>query len=140
MDLHIFCKIPTEPKFRDKAVIYFDDFSLQAFIDPPVSIDTPLEEYYAGESIPWTVTGFSMEPLSTVKVSLQNGGRIVLIGSNNTILSKARGRCFYECGQKGDAQYVDSSHPTILASSKERDVACCDSYLKTPQKIISYVM
>jgi hypothetical protein len=32
-----------------------DDFSLQVIDDPPLTISTPLDEYYVGERIPWMV-------------------------------------------------------------------------------------
>jgi len=32
-----------------------DDISLQAIEEPPLSLNTPLDEYYVEEPIPWSI-------------------------------------------------------------------------------------
>src|SRR5262249_52653667 len=56
LDIHISCPIPGDPALARKAVFYIDDVSLQEIEEPPVSVATPLDEYYVGEALPWSVT------------------------------------------------------------------------------------
>ena len=54
MDIHTWCTVPEAERAR-KCYFFMDDFSLQVIDDPPLTISTPLDEYYVGEAIPWTV-------------------------------------------------------------------------------------
>jgi hypothetical protein len=56
LDIHISCPIPSDPEQAAKTLFYIDDVSLQAIEEPPLSVSTPLDEYYVGEAIPWTVS------------------------------------------------------------------------------------
>jgi len=53
MDMHTWCAIP-EAELAQKSFFYMDDVSLQTIEEPPLKISTPLDEYYVGETIPWT--------------------------------------------------------------------------------------
>jgi hypothetical protein len=52
-----------------------DDLSLEVIEEPPLKISTPLEEYYLGEPIPWTVN--SVGSAGPIKVALLEGDRLV---------------------------------------------------------------
>jgi hypothetical protein len=54
MDIHTWCTIP-EPELARSSYFYMDDVTLQVIQEPPLTIATPLDEYYIGEGIPWTV-------------------------------------------------------------------------------------
>ena len=58
MDIHTWCTVPEAERAR-KCYFFMDDFSLQVIDDPPLTISTPLDEYYVGEGIPWTVRNTS---------------------------------------------------------------------------------
>jgi hypothetical protein len=74
MDIHTWVAIP-EAELARECFFYMDDVSLQVVEETPVMVATLLEEYYAGEAIPWTVnvTGGGGE----VKVTLRIGDRLV---------------------------------------------------------------
>ena len=74
MDIHTWCSIPDAELARD-SLFYMDDFSLQVIEDQPLSIATPLDEYYVGEIIPWTVGTASAS--GDIEISLLTGGRLV---------------------------------------------------------------
>ena len=67
MDIHTWCSIP-EAELARNCYFYIDDVSLQVIEEPPLSIETPLDEYYVGETIPWTVSVASTS--GEIKVSL----------------------------------------------------------------------
>ncbi len=75
LDIHISCPIPSDPEQTRKALFYSDDVSLQAIEEPPLAIATPLDEYYVGESIHWTVR--AAQPGGQVKAVLLAGIRAV---------------------------------------------------------------
>jgi hypothetical protein len=74
MDIHTWVAVP-EAELAHKSWFYMDDFALQVVDDPPLSVSTPLDEYYVGEAIPWTVRGSAAS--NAVKVALMNDGRLV---------------------------------------------------------------
>jgi hypothetical protein len=75
LDIHISCPVPDDPDAAGQSVFYIDDVSLQGIAEPPLTVATPLDEYYAGETIPWTVTAVS--PSGAIRTSLCAGDRIV---------------------------------------------------------------
>jgi hypothetical protein len=74
MDIHTWCTVP-EAELAKQCYFYIDDVSLQVIEEPPLSISTPLDEYYSGESIPWKVN--SMSPSGEIKIVLLAGDRVV---------------------------------------------------------------
>jgi hypothetical protein len=74
MDIHTWCAIP-EAELARKSFFYMDDISLQVIEEPPVSISLPIDEFYAGESIQWTVSAASAT--GQVKVELLSGKGVV---------------------------------------------------------------
>jgi len=74
MDIHTWCTIP-EAELAKKCFFYMDDFSLEVVEEPPLSVATPLDEYYAGEIIPWTVSTASAS--GEIKIALLTGDRLV---------------------------------------------------------------
>ncbi len=75
LDIHIPCPMPDDPAAARQSLFYIDDVSLQGIEEPPLTITTPLDEYYVGESIPWTVSAVSAR--GAINVSLLAGDRIV---------------------------------------------------------------
>jgi hypothetical protein len=75
LDIHISCPIPSDPALAAKALFYLDDVHLQAIEEPPLTISTPLDEYYVGEAIPWSA--IALQPNGQVTVALLSGGRVV---------------------------------------------------------------
>jgi hypothetical protein len=71
MDIHTWCAIP-EPTLAKKSFFYMDDVSLHVIEEPPLAITTPLDEYYAGEGIPWKASSIST---GQIKVALLAGER-----------------------------------------------------------------
>ena len=80
MDIHTWCAIP-EPELARKSFYYMDDFSLQVVEEPPLTIATPLDEYYVGEAIPWTASA----------TSTNNPLKVVLV-ANDRILAEQEGK------------------------------------------------
>lgn len=75
LDIHIPCPTPDDPEAAKKSLFYIDDVSLQGIEEPPLTIATPLDEYYAGETIPWTVSAASAS--GEISVSLSAGTGLV---------------------------------------------------------------
>ena len=74
MDIHTWCTIP-EAELAKKCFFYIDDVSLEVIEEPPLAISTPLDEYYVGETIPWTVNSTSSS--GEIKIALLAGERLV---------------------------------------------------------------
>ena len=77
LDIHISCPIPSDPALAGKALFYIDDVSLQAIEEPALRVSTPLEEFYTGESVPWSVT--AALPNGQVQVALRLGTRTIAV-------------------------------------------------------------
>jgi hypothetical protein len=75
LDIHIPCPTPDDPEAAKKSLFYIDDVSLQGIEEPPLTIATPLDEYYAGETIPWMVSAASAS--GEINISLSAGDRVV---------------------------------------------------------------
>ncbi|MDI9434044.1 MAG: hypothetical protein QM570_20190 [Planctomycetota bacterium] len=75
LDIHIPCPTPDDPEAARKSLFYIDDVSLQGIEEPPVTISTPLDEYYVGETVPWTVDAATLS--GDIRVSLLTDNRIV---------------------------------------------------------------
>ena len=71
MDIHTWCTVP-EAERASGCYFYMDDFSLEVIDDPPLTISTPLDEYYAGEGIPWKASSVST---GQIRVALLAGER-----------------------------------------------------------------
>ena len=71
MDIHTWIAVP-EAELARTAFFFIDDISLQAIDEPPLSITTPLDEYYVGESIPWSIQAGTTG--GQVQVELQRDG------------------------------------------------------------------
>jgi len=75
LDIHIACPVPADLALAGRALFYIDDVSLQALEEPPLSVSTPLDEYYAGEALPWSVS--VLQPRGQVRVTLSSGAKAV---------------------------------------------------------------
>jgi hypothetical protein len=75
LDIHISCPVPDEPGLAEKSVFFLDDVSLQAIEEPPLVVATPLDEYYRGETIRWTVA--TAASAGQVRVQLLSLGRLI---------------------------------------------------------------
>jgi hypothetical protein len=74
MDIHTWCTVP-EAEVAMKSFFFIDDISLEVIEEPPLKISTPLDEYYSGEPIPWTVT--STISTGQIRIALLAGERLV---------------------------------------------------------------
>jgi hypothetical protein len=74
MDIHTWCSIP-DAELAKECFFYMDDFSLQVVQEPPLLIATPLDGYYIGEVIPWTVSTTSTP--GDMKITLLTGDRLI---------------------------------------------------------------
>jgi len=88
MDIHTWVAIP-EAKLAAKCFFYMDDVSLQVVEEPPLSIATPLDEYYSGEPIPWSVRTASAD--SPIRVVLLAGDRMMAEHTGRTEGTGLRG-------------------------------------------------
>jgi len=88
MDIHTWCTIP-EAELARKAFFYIDDVSLEVIEEPPLSAATPLDEYYVGETIPWSVT--SATSSGQIKVALLAGERVIVEQTRDTTSGSLRG-------------------------------------------------
>jgi hypothetical protein len=52
-----------------------DDFSLEVIEEPPLSVTTPLDEYYIGETIGWTVNAVSAD--GEIRIAMLAGDKPV---------------------------------------------------------------
>jgi len=76
LDIHIHCRIPeADPELLQKSFFFLDDVFLQAVEEPLLTLTTPLDEYYVGETIPWTCTTASVT--NNIKLKLMSGERVV---------------------------------------------------------------
>ncbi|HRZ37701.1 MAG TPA: hypothetical protein P5534_15235, partial [Candidatus Paceibacterota bacterium] len=71
MDIHTWIAVP-EAELARTAFFFMDDISLQAIEEPPLSLNTPLDEYYVVESIPWSIQAGTAG--GQVQVELQRDG------------------------------------------------------------------
>ena len=75
LDIHISCPVPDDAEVAGRSVFYIDDVSLQAIDEPPLVVSSPLDEYYVGETIPWTASANAVK--GQIKVALLANGRRV---------------------------------------------------------------
>jgi hypothetical protein len=73
MDIHTWIAVP-EAELARKSFFYIDDISLQVIEEPPLSISTPLDEYYIGEKVHWELSAAA--GIDAVKVQLLMGNRV----------------------------------------------------------------
>jgi len=74
MDIHTWCSIP-EAELAKNCFFYIDDVSLEVVEEAPLSVTTPLDEYYVSEIIPWTVSAASAS--GEIRIALLTGDRLV---------------------------------------------------------------
>jgi hypothetical protein len=74
LDIHIFSRIPKDPKIRDETVFYLDEISLRPFTPVPVTLTSPLDEVYTGEPLTWHVSVAEQQP---VTVALLRGAKVL---------------------------------------------------------------
>ena len=89
LDIHISCPVPDDPETARKSLFYIDDVFLQGVEEPPLAITTPLDEYYTGETIPWTVSTASAK--GEIKVMLSAGDELVVEQSHKAEAGPLRG-------------------------------------------------
>jgi hypothetical protein len=76
LDIHITCRIPQDDaRLLLESFFYIDDVFLQAIEEPPLSMATSLDEYYVGESIPWSVS--TTKSSVRIKIGLLAGDRSI---------------------------------------------------------------
>ena len=76
LDIHISCPIPDDPAVAAQSAFYLDDVSLHAIEEPPMTVSTPLDEYYLGEAVPWTIR--TTTAVASVRIALLSGNQVVL--------------------------------------------------------------
>lgn len=83
LDIHVPCLVPSDAELARKSVFYIDDVTLQEIEEPPLSLTTPLDEYYLGEPIAWRAEA-TPDPAATgsgaaasLRLALFTGGRVV---------------------------------------------------------------
>jgi len=75
LDIHLSCRVPEDdPELAKKSFFFIDDVSLQAIEEPPLAVAAPLDEYYVGETVPWTV---SASTTGQIKMALLAEGQPV---------------------------------------------------------------
>ncbi len=90
LDIHISCRIPEDdPQLARESVFYLDDVSLQAIDEPPLTVTTPLDEYYVGEVIPWTVS--TSAATGDLRIELRRDNRVVRAQTHATGTAPLRG-------------------------------------------------
>lgn len=76
LDIHISCRVPEDDaKLLRESFFYIDDVFLEAIDEAPLTVATPLDEYYTGETIRWTVKAASSG--GQVKVQLLSPDRLI---------------------------------------------------------------
>lgn len=88
MDIHTWCSIP-KAELAKNCFFYIDDISLKVIEEPPLSVTTPLDEYYVGETIPWTVSVASAS--GEIKIALLAGDRLVQEQTLKVVAGSLRG-------------------------------------------------
>ena len=88
MDIHTWCAIP-EAELAKGCFFYMDDFSLEVIEEPLLSVTTPLDEYYVGETIPWTVSAASAS--GDIKIAMVIGDRLVAEQTHKAAAGSLRG-------------------------------------------------
>ena len=74
MDIHTWCTVP-EAELARTSFFYIDDISLQVIEEPPLSISTPLDEYYIGEKVHWKLS--AAPGIGPVKIQFLMGNRVI---------------------------------------------------------------
>jgi hypothetical protein len=114
MDIHTWCAIP-EAKLAEESFFYMDDFSLEVIEEPPLSIATPLDEYYVGEIIPWTVGTTSTS--GDTRISLLTGGRLVAEQTHKAATGSLRGE--FESGKLKPGIYTLQARSRIATKEPQ---------------------
>jgi len=83
--------VPDDASVAAKSVFCIDDVSLQAIEEPPLAVFTPLDEYYVGETISWSVATTSSG--GPVKVQLWLRDRLIAEQTNQVDTGRLRGAC-----------------------------------------------
>jgi len=108
-----------------QSVFYLDDVSLQAIEEPPLIVSTPLDEYYLGEAVPWTIrTTAAAVP---VRIAWSSGDQVVLQQEGRTEGGVLSGTF----GSQGLKVGVYSLRASLEAPPAERQTAARE-FLLTP--------
>lgn len=89
MDIHTWCTVP-EATLARNSFFYMDDVSLEVIEEPPLSVWTSLDEYYAGEEVHWKLN--AAPETGPVKVQLVSGTRIVSEVPGKPVSGKLQGQ------------------------------------------------
>lgn len=114
MDIHTWCSIP-DAELAKECSFYMDDFSLQIVEEPLLSIATPLDEYYVGEPIPWTV---GAKPTSgDIKISLLTGNRSITEQTHKSTAGSLHGE--FESGKLKPGIYTLQARSQIATKEPQ---------------------
>ncbi len=122
MDIHTWCSIPDAELAKD-SFFYMDDFSLQVMEEQPLSIATPLDEYYVGEAIPWAVGTTSTS--GDIRISLLTGERLVAEQTQKSSTGSLNG--VFESGRLESGIYTLQARSRI--ATEEPQTAQCQIIL-----------
>jgi hypothetical protein len=88
MDIHTWCTVP-EAELAKASFFFIDDISLQMIEEPPLSISTPLEEYYVGEEVRWKLT--AVPGTAAVNIQFLMSNRVVSEQAANPAAGQIQG-------------------------------------------------
>jgi hypothetical protein len=127
MDIHTWCAIP-EAELAKGCFFYIDDVSLEVIEEPPLSVATPLDEYYIGETIPWSITTTSAT--GQIKVALLAGDRVVAEQTHNAETVSLRGE--FNSGKLQPGIYtvraMTGSPQSPLQTATRQIIVCPDPF------------
>ena len=117
LDIHLHCRVPeADPELLKESVFYIDDVFLQAIEEPPLVVATPLDEYYVGETIPWSVTTAST--IGDIRIMLLTGDRV--FGEQQTTTGRRRGT--FETGGLKPGIYTLQAKTSVAAEQAPQPV------------------
>lgn len=121
LDIHISCRVPEDDaKLLRESFFYIDDVFLEAIDEAPLTIATPLDEYYVGETIRWTVKAASLG--GQVKVQLLSPDRLITEPTGKVETSSLHGT--FETGKFEPGIYslratIDSPPQALLTAQRQ---------------------
>jgi hypothetical protein len=127
MDIHTWCAIP-EAELAKGCFFYIDDVSLEVIEEPPLSVTTPLAEYYIGETIPWSITATSAT--GQIKVALLAGDRVMAEQTRDVGAGAMRGTFDSGTLQPGiyTVRATIGSPPVPLQTARRQIIVCPDPF------------
>ncbi|MCY2954477.1 MAG: hypothetical protein NTU53_21310 [Planctomycetota bacterium] len=127
MDIHTWCAIP-EAELAKGCFFYIDDLSLEVIEEPPLSVATPLDEYYIGETIPWSITATSST--GQITVVLLAGDRVIAEQARNAETGLLRGT--FDSGKLQPGIYTVratmGSPQAPLQTARRQIIVCPDPF------------